>query len=477
MSQDRFLLKRIPAVDALLQDPEIRNLRERLSHATVVGLIRDVLAETRCGLLAGELGSDALEGGAIVERVIQEARRLFSVPLRKVINATGILIHTNLGRAPLSTGAQQAVAGVLGGYCNLEMDLETGRRTSRLERVKGLLVRITGAESAMAVNNNAAAVLLSLHVLAPGKEVIVSRGELVEIGGSFRLPDVMEASGAILREVGTTNRTRSEDYRRAISERTAMILKIHASNYLITGYTEGVEVCELAALAHEHGLLMMKDLGSGALEQHPVAYLKGEPRIQETLRAGSDLVSFSADKLLGGPQAGLLLGRGDLIDRLRGHPLARVLRLDKLHLAALEATLIEYLSGDEGLGRLPLYRLMRRDSGELRRLGEDLISALSGKLPPTWSIELVETEAAAGGGSLPGQTIPSVGVALQAEGRSMEELARLLRRGKPAIVGRLVGGRLILDLRSILEEEWGLFADLLLERLQVFEAGASAGGR
>ncbi len=475
MDCERTGLQRIPAVDALLKEPAIARLRARLAPGTLVGLIREELDATRRGYLAGQLEPAQLERDALAARVVARAGALASPPLRRVVNATGILIHTNLGRAPLGAGAQQAVAAVQGGYCNLEMELESGKRASRLARVRDLLRRVTGAEEALAVNNNAAAVFLALHALAAGREVIVSRGELVEIGGSFRLPDVMAGSGAVLREVGTTNRTRIEDYQRVIGERTAMLLKVHPSNFAITGYTAAASTGELAQLAREHGLLLMEDIGSGALEQHPAEFLRGEPRVQESLRAGADLVSFSGDKLLGGPQAGVLLGRGELIERLRSHPLARVVRLDKLHLAALEATLLEYLAGDAGLERIPLYRLMRRSPEELRRLGGELVAAVCADLPAGWRLELVETRAAAGGGSLPGETLPSVGVAIHAPGASADALARHLRRGDPAIVGRIEQERLILDMRALLEEDWQLLSAQLAGRLRGLLAGGTGG--
>jgi len=476
MASQQRLLQQIPAVDALLNEPGIRSLRARLSHGALVALIREELGALRTAIQSGAAGCADVHPGSIAERVGRRADALTSPPLGKVINATGILIHTNLGRAPLCAGAQQAVADVVGGYCNLEYDLEGGRRTSRLGRVRDLLTRVTGAADALAVNNNAAAVYLGLHVLAAGREVIVSRGELVEIGGSFRLPDVMQASGALLREVGTTNRTRIEDYAAAISDQTAMLLKVHPSNFQITGYTHAAATGELAHLAREHDVLMMEDLGSGALAQHPRTYLREEPRVQETLQAGADLVCFSGDKLLGGPQAGVLLGRADLITRLAQHPLARVLRLDKLHLAALEATLVEYLAGEEGLNRIPLYRMMQADAAELRERAAALIAQLAGQLPAGWQLEAVDTEAAAGGGSLPGLTLPSAGVALAAPGVSMEDVARHLRQGTPPVVGRIEQERLILDLRTLVEDDWVGFGAHLAERLQAYVREQASGG-
>ncbi len=456
-------LRRIPAVDALLREPGIEALRAQLAPATIVALIRDALDETRRAYLSGECGLEALASGAIVARVTGLAAELVRPALRRVLNATGILIHTNLGRAPWCASAQQAASQVLGGYSNLELDLQTGRRTSRLSMVRELLRRVTGAPDALAVNNNAAAVCLSLHTLAAGHEVIVSRGELVEIGGSFRLPDIMQASGARLREVGTTNRTRISDYAEAIGPQTGLILKVHPSNFVVQGFSECVTSSALAALAHEHGLVLMEDIGSGALEQHPAEYLRGEPRVQAALRAGVDLLCFSGDKLLGGPQAGLILGRTDLIAALHANPMARVVRLDKLHLAALEATLREYLRGPAGLHSIPLYRMMTRTTDELRAVGTGLLARLAGVVGAT--CELVETKAAAGGGTLPGETLSSIGIAVALEAGSIDALAERLRVGDPAVIGRIERDRLILDLRTLSEDEWGLLADVLVQRL------------
>ncbi len=475
MTPDRSLLKRIPAVDALLRAWAERTATVALSPPVRVALIREELDATRRGYLAGELGPEALAMDALIERLQARAAALPSPPLRRVINATGILIHTNLGRSPLSATAQQAVSRIQGGYCNLELDLTSGRRTSRLGRVRDLLRRVTGASDALAVNNNAAAVFLALHVLAARREVIVSRGELVEIGGSFRLPDIMAAGGVALREVGTTNRTRLADYEEAIGPQTAMLLKVHPSNFQISGYTQEVSTADLAGLAKRHDLVMMEDLGSGALDQHPGDFLRREPRVQAALAAGAGLVCFSGDKLLGGPQAGILLGDAAHIGPLRAHPLARVVRLDKLHLAALEATLLDYLAGEEELTRIPLYRMMRRGREELRRMGAELLARVQGVVGPWWNVRLVDTAAAAGGGSLPGETLPSVGLELSCTGGSTDALARHLRAGDPAIMGRIEQDRLVLDLRSLLEEDWTALGDLLAERLPAFEREAAGG--
>jgi len=445
-------LRRLPAVDLLLREPALAAARARLAHETVVGLIREVLDEARAGLLAGREEAPPPPERMAAE-IARRAETLLAPTLTRVVNATGILIHTNLGRAPLPASAQEAVRRVAAGYANLEMDLTRGRRASRLDAVRDLLRRLTGAEDAFAVNNNAAAVHLVLRVFAAGREVIVSRGELVEIGGSFRLPDIMEASGAALREVGTTNRTRIDDYRAALTERTALLLKVHPSNFVLRGFTEAAARADLAALARERGVLLVEDQGSGAIDQQPAEWLRGEPRLQQALRDGADLVTCSGDKLLGGPQAGLIIGRRDLIARLRAHPLARVVRLDKLHLAALEATLREYLRGEAGVRAIPLYRMAARTLEELRALGRAVIARLEAEGVPADCCELIETEAAAGGGSLPDEWLPSIAVALTPRG-AVDDFARLLRTGEPPIVGRVERDRLVLELRTLLEDEW-----------------------
>lgn len=469
MNRDVSELRRIPAVDLLLQEPAVSALCSTYAHEVVVALIREELADTRSRYLGGEMSPDDLQAGPVADRIVQRASGLEPAPLVRVINATGILLHTNLGRAPLSAKAQQAVARIQGGYCSLEMDLGTGKRTSRLGRVRKLLCQVTGADDALAVNNNAAAVLLALQVLAAGREVIICRGEQVEIGGSFRLPDIIEASGAVMREVGTTNRTRIADYRDAVGPDTAMILKVHPSNYVVEGFTESVRTAELAELAREHEIILMEDLGSGALRQHPVSFLSHEPRVQDSLAAGVDLLSFSGDKLLGGPQAGIVLGREASVSRLRSHPLARVVRLDKLHLAALEATLTDYARGEAGLSNIPLYQLLLRSVAELREDAAQLAEQLRAGLDARWQIEVVDTESAVGGGSLPGETAASAGVSIAREGQSVDAVARALRSGHPAVVARIWQEKLLFDLRSLLEDDRQCLPGLLIDRLRPFE--------
>jgi L-seryl-tRNA(Ser) seleniumtransferase len=390
-------------------------------------------------------------------QVAEEARRRLEATwrgeLRRVINATGILIHTNLGRAPLALEAQRAIAQVASGYSSLEMDLSSGRRRSRLARVAGMLARLAGAEDALAVNNNAAAVLLVLRVLARDRPVVISRGEMVEIGGSFRLPEIMEASGVRLLEVGTTNRTRVADYEKALAQAPALILKVHPSNYVISGYTEEAPVRELSRLARGAGIPLVVDLGSGALEQQPEASRRGEPTVQGTLRDGADLVTASGDKLLGGPQAGLVWGRAELVERLRRHPLARAVRLDKILLCALEAHLATLAEGAEGWARIPLQQLVARSPEELEALGRRLAAEIARGLGAHWEVAVVASEAAWGGGSLPGQTLESRALRLRHPQVAAEEVARRLRSGEVPIVGRIEEDELRLDLRTLLDED------------------------
>lgn len=465
-SRDPDARRRIPAVDALLREPALAETLRQFSHETVVALIRDELAELRRAWHAGECGPEGFEAPRIASRVAERAATWALPTLRRVINATGVLLHTNLGRAPLPAAAQDAVARAMVGYASLEMDLTSGRRTSRLAAVRELLGRVTGAEDGLAVNNNAAAVFLTLCALAAGREVIVSRGELVEIGGSFRLPDIMEASGARLREVGTTNRTRLADYAAALSPETGLVLKVHPSNYRVTGYAESVGTAELAGLTRERGVPLVEDVGSGALAQQPAAYRRDEPTVQGTLRAGADLVTCSGDKLLGGPQAGIVLGRADLIQMLRAHPIARIVRLDKVHLAALEAVLLLYLQGDAGMERIPLLRMATRSCDALRIVAGEILSHLGPIAELGARAEAVETEATFGGGSQPGEMLPSIGISIALDAGSIDDLARALRVADPAVVGRIEQDRLILDLRTVTEEEWDRLPGLLIDRLR-----------
>jgi L-seryl-tRNA(Ser) seleniumtransferase len=359
--------------------------------------------------------------------------------LRAAINATGVIVHTNLGRAPLAELALERVRAIAGGYSNLEYDLRAGTRGSRQDHVAPILRRLTGAETALVVNNNAAAVLLALAALAEGREVLVSRGELIEIGDGFRIPEVLARSGARLREIGTTNRTRAADYERAIGPETALLLRVHQSNFRVVGFTEQPRVEELARVARSHDLPLVDDLGSGSLVASSSPLLSQEPSARESLAAGADLVCFSGDKLLGGPQAGIVVGRAELVERLRRHPLQRALRADKLTLAALEATLALYLDPERAAREIPVLRMLREPAAAVRARAERLAELVGGKTE--------ETVARVGGGALPLAELPSFACAVE------EELAIRLRAAHPPVVGVVRDGRCLLDCRTIAEGE------------------------
>ena len=422
----------LPAVGKLVNEPGYARLRERFPHDLVVAAIRAQLEAERAGAEAS--GEDRL---ALVEASL---RSLLATSLRRVINASGVVIHTNLGRAPLSRSATAAVSETAAGYSNLELDLASGRRGERTAHVAPLLRRLTGAPAALVVNNNAGAILLALTALCRGREVIVSRGQQVEIGGSFRMPDVMRLSGARMVEVGTTNRTRASDYEEAIGPRTAALLRVHTSNFRVTGFTESAGLGELAEVAHRHQLLLLDDLGSGSLFG-----LADEPSVVDSLRH-ADVVCFSGDKLLGGPQAGILLGSVEAIRRLARHPLARALRIDKLSLAALEATLREWLL-ERAATEVPVQRMVSAEPAELRRRAAWWTVKLGDREVAS---SLLESESAAGGGSLPGHGLPTTLVAL--EGPASRLLAAL-REGDPPVIGRIEADRCCLDPRTVLTGE------------------------
>jgi L-seryl-tRNA(Ser) seleniumtransferase len=427
--------RELPSVDRLLQDPFL----SALPRQAVVNAAREVLDEARQAVRDGGWQHGLADLPRLVAERVQQA---LDLPLRPVLNATGVVIHTNLGRAPLSEAALAAAQACAGGYANLEYDLERGERGSRHALVTRLLCRLTGAEDALVSNNNAAAVLLVLSTLAQGREAIISRGQLVEIGGGFRIPDVMRQSGALLVEVGTTNRTYAADYEAAISERTAVLLRVHASNFLVVGFTHEPPLVELVDVSARHNVRLVEDLGSGALLDTSAFGLRTEPLVQDSVRDGADLVCFSGDKLLGGPQAGIIVGRAALVAALRRHPLMRAIRPDKLTLAALGATLVHYARG-EAEREIPVWRMLSTTPVALAARAQQLASALQGTV--------VETQSAIGGGSLPGQTQPSWAVALPAT--SADALARHLRQASPPVVGRIEDGRLLLDLRTILPEQ------------------------
>jgi L-seryl-tRNA(Ser) seleniumtransferase len=407
--------------------PSVDELARGIDDPLAVDAARAVLARARGEIRAGQ------EPGDLPARLRTELADARRPSLRRVVNATGVLVHTNLGRAPLPDAALTRVAEA-SGYSNLELDLASGARGSRQDHVAALFRRLTGAEAALVVNNNAGALLLAVAALADGREVLASRGELIEIGDGFRIPEVLERSGARLVEVGTTNRTRARDYERALRAETALLLRVHQSNFRVVGFTERPTLAELADVARRHDVPLLDDLGSGALLE-----IGDEPTARAALEQGADLVCFSGDKLLGGPQAGIVLGRAELLERLRRHPLHRALRIDKLSLAALEGTLLVYLEPARALHDVPVLRMLHEDQASVRARAERLAAAVGG--------EVEETVARVGGGALPLAELPSYACAVE------ESLAQPLRLGEPAIVGIVRDGRLLLDCRTIREDE------------------------
>jgi L-seryl-tRNA(Ser) seleniumtransferase len=455
------LYRKLPSVDELLRIPGLAAIIVSEGQAAVADAARAVLDRLRKEIAAARLDADgvqlALSG--IASAVERRARESLSYSLRPVINATGVILHTNLGRAPLATSALEHAREAASGYSNLEFDIAAGERGKRDVHVDRLFrkllnqdlagegARATPGISTIVVNNNAAAVLLALNTLAEGGEVIVSRGELVEIGGSFRIPEVMGKSGAVLREVGTTNRTRLADYERAINEKTRLLLRVHRSNFQITGFTEQPSIAELAALARKRNFPLMEDLGSGALfDLHSVG-VSGEPGVLDSLRAGVDVVSYSGDKLLGGPQAGILSGRSGLIARMRSNSLFRALRVDKLTYATLEATLLAYVKRD--YEAIPALRMMGLSKSEVGRRAE----AVAAKVQSRLQVEVVDGESVIGGGAAPSAVLPTRLLAVTCEGMSADELSARLRAADPPVVARVDEGRVLLDLRTAFPEQ------------------------
>jgi len=486
MNVQSDLYKKLPGVDELLRDAALAQLVCDEGETAVADACRILIGNLREEISAGRLDSAGVElvlsgmAGAVERKLRDNLRH----SLRPVINATGVILHTNLGRAPLSAAALEHIRETAGAYSNLEFDLESGERGKRDVHVDrlfrklltesaelrsgragtpvaplahgelggtgvpaGLGERSSPAVSTIVVNNNAAAVLLALNTLTEGGEVIVSRGELVEIGGSFRIPDVMGKSGAILREVGTTNRTRIADYESAINERTKLLLRVHRSNFEITGFTEQPSVSELVALAHKHKLPLMEDLGSGSLVDLRTFGINDEPGVLDSLRTGVHVVTYSGDKLLGGPQAGLISGREDLVKKMRENSLFRALRVDKLTYAALEATLLAYVKRD--YAAIPVLGMMEISKAEVARRAEALVAKLGGAL----TAELIDGESLLGGGSAPSAVLPTSLIALTCQGLSADQVATRLRRSDPPVIARVEDGRVLLDLRTVFPEQ------------------------
>ena len=457
------LFRELPSVDELARMPAVAALVASQGSPAVTDAARTVLARLReevaSGLFDGPALQLALSG--IVGAIEQQLRRALGHSLRPVINATGVILHTNLGRAPLAEAALAHIRKTGEGYSNLEFEIEAGVRGKRDVHVDRLLRRLLSEDekapvSTIVVNNNAAAVLLALNTLADGGEVVVSRGELVEIGGSFRIPDVMAKSGATLREVGTTNRTRVADYEKAINDRTRLLLRVHRSNFEITGFTEQASTADLVALARQRGVPLMEDLGSGALVDLQNFGITGEPSVLDSLRAGVDVVTYSGDKLLGGPQAGLISGRAELIARMRTNSLFRALRVDKLTYAALEATLLAYVKHDHDA--IPTLKMMRLTKDEIGKRAAALAASVkSSRL----KIEITDGESVIGGGAAPSSVLPTRLLALSCTGLSADELAIRLRTSDPSIIARVEEGRVLLDLRTVFAEQDQLIAAAL----------------
>jgi L-seryl-tRNA(Ser) seleniumtransferase len=464
-------LRTLPAVDELLRHPRTQPLLEIHSRNLIVESIRKVLEEKRRAILqsrdereASAATSTPEEWAALVEEELAASLR---PSLRPVINATGVVLHTNLGRAPLSEDALRNVAEIAGGYSNLEFDLETGERGSRYGHVEEILCRISGAEAAVVVNNNAGAVLLALNSLAEGKEVVVSRGQLVEIGGSFRIPDVMRKSGARLVEVGTTNRTHLRDYEKALGSDTALLLKVHPSNFRILGFTAEVPLKDLVTLGRERGVPVMEDLGSGCFVDLSRFGLEHEPTVQEAVQAGGDVVTFSGDKLLGGPQAGVIVGKRGALDLIRKNPLNRALRIDKLTLAGLEATLRVYLEPEQALKTLPALSMLTCPPGELEARAKQVRRRVVKAVSSYCQITLREETSQVGGGALPLQPLPTWVLALRPLRISAAALEDKLRKNEPPVIARVKEEEVLLDLRTVAQQEEPILVEAVRQALSI----------
>jgi L-seryl-tRNA(Ser) seleniumtransferase len=458
------LLKGLPKIDEIIGLLEKKDIYRQASREMVREACREVVQKLRDKILTAAdrqlpaLSSDTASAARSVEGIIAGLHRY---KLRRLVNATGVILHTNLGRAPLCPEALDRILEVGRGYSNLEFDLEQGVRGLRYDHVSRLICMLTGAEDALIVNNNAAAVLLTLNTLAEHKEAIVSRGELIEIGGEFRIPDVMTKSNSILREVGTTNRTRLADYEKAVGPNTGVILKVHTSNYRIVGFTEEAELVPLVALGKKHGIPVFDDLGSGCLIDLAAFGLQHEPTVREVLASGVDVVTFSGDKLLGGPQAGIIVGKKDIVAQIKKNPLNRALRIDKFTLAALEATLMHYLTPEEAPQTLRSLKALTEPQSDVKKRARKLIRKLIHAGIPDLTYELQDAKAAAGGGSLPTQDIPTAVVAVKSAKITASHMEIKLRQGALPIIVRVDEDAIMIDLRTVSEEEFGFVVDAL----------------
>lgn len=453
------LLRKIPSMTLLLEQPEFEQLLSRTSRKHFLTVIREILAEKRKEILSGK--DPSLDLPTLWKEIESKLSAKAAYHLRRVINGTGVIIHTNLGRSLLAPEALEQIQIVARYYSNLEFDLELGQRGSRYSHVVDLLIELTGAEAALVVNNNAAAVLLALNTLAQGKEVIVSRGQLVEIGGSFRIPEVMTRSGAVLREVGATNKTHLRDYEAALTEQTALLLKVHTSNYRIVGFTSEVPLEDLVALGKSHDLPVMEDLGSGSFIDVSLFGLEKEPTVGEVVQAGADVVTFSGDKLLGGPQAGIIVGRKKTIQALRSNPLNRALRIDKLTLAALEATLKLYRNEEQAIRDIPTLAQLAVPLPRLHERAKNLYRLLKKISVPGLTVEIIPTTSQVGGGALPLSYLNSYALAFASDRDSSSEIERRFRSYALPVIGRIEKEHFLLDVRTLQKEDFTLIAQCL----------------
>ena len=461
-------LRQLPSVDELMNAAALEGLEEHYSRDVIVNATRTVLEELRLAITAAETASPTPEGfsvESICKRITSYLHDKFSPSLRKAVNATGIILHTGLGRAVLSQQAIDAINDVAQGYCTLATDLETGRRGHRDVHLNDLLCELTGAEAATVVNNNAAATMLILNTLAKGREVIVSRGQLVEIGGSFRMPEVMQTSGAILKEVGTTNKTHLRDYVAAISENTGAILRVHQSNYRIVGFFEEPPIEDLVAVGRDHNLPVMDDLGSGALVNLSEYGLEAEPMVQDSIKAGADAVCFSGDKLIGGPQSGVIVGKAGVTERIRKNPLARAMRIGKMTIAAMEATLRLFLNPDVLNQKHPCYQMFSCSLEELGRRAQAVADRLAASTTQAAEVSVMDGGSQVGSGSVPAQTIPTRLLRVKPAAVSAQVLARMLRCCAPRIFARVQHEAVLLDFRTIRPDEDALVQEALCQLL------------
>ena len=448
------LLKKLPGVDHLLEQTKADPFFEDVPRSVLVNAVRAVIDLLRSDILSAtpDIEKD-LSDTVILEKIRARVQTELSLNLIPLINATGVVVHTNLGRSLLAPEAIENIALVAGSYSNLEFDLELGKRGSRYSAVEDILCELTRAEAAMVVNNNAGAVLLALETLSKGKTAIVSRGELVEIGGSFRIPDVMARSGAILKEVGTTNRTHPRDYEGAIDADTGLLLKVHTSNYSVLGFTASVSLKDLVAIGRKYQLPVMEDLGSGTFTDFSKYGLKKEPTVQESVSAGADIITFSGDKLLGGPQAGIIVGRKELIDNIRKNPITRALRIDKLTLAALESTLRLYRDPEKAIRQIPTLRMLTMPFEEIEKKAEMLYDLLKTLNDSRISVKLLTLSSRVGGGALPIQELPSRCLSVTIQGMSANRIEWGMRNHKPPIIGRIEEDAFIMDMRTVQDDD------------------------